>query len=220
MAEPKSKSGCVLVGAVVIAVLWVAGYLVKRSAEKAMAEAHAAWGSGNKEAAVAQYKSLAKTHWDSWPKEDLTVMVGRIADFDADKGEADSAREWLEKARQRELVLNLESVAAKTILAKIDEEKAAAEGAKQKLPAFKKLVKKYKNSPDRFASSEDVEKFNKELATIQKEFCSIPFNPTKNRDEAKEIVELFENEIEHKYQGQLYRELEEEVRQIYARLTQ
>lgn len=227
MAVPMKKSRWVIVAVVVFLLMAVAGYFVKRAAEKTMAEAHAAWESGNKEAAVAKYKSVAKTHWDSWPKEDLTVMVGRIADFDADKGEADSAREWLEKARKRELVLNLESVAAKTILAKIDEEKAkmeqekrAAEAAKQKLPAFKKLVKKYQNSPDRFASSADLEKFNKELAAIQEEFCRLPFDPTKNREEAKGIVELFEKELEHNYQGQLYRELEGEVREIYAKLTQ
>ena len=87
-----------------------------------------------------------------------------------------------------------------------------------KFSAFKKVVNKYKHFPDRLASGKEREQFNKELSTLQDEFSNIPFEPTQNRDEAKRIVNLFQSELEGRYSGQLYNELEAEVRDIVAEM--
>lgn len=215
----------------VVIVLAILGNILqcreKRAARSLLDEANTAWSSGQHETAAAKYKSLVAESWEHLSDGDAPVVLSRLVDFHAEKNDAESAQQWLKKADDKKITLTPETSAGKAFLVKVEEERKkrieeekAASVAKSKLPAFKALVKKYKNSPDRFASGAEREEFNEELSALQNEFSAIAFDPTTNRDEAKQIITLFEGELEGKYQGQLYRELEEEVREMYSKMTQ
>jgi hypothetical protein len=211
-------AACVILGALI-------DHAERKANSQELAQANQLWSDGKRDEAVQHYRKLAEKSWDKLSKDELPTVVNRLIDFDVEKGEEASARHWIEKSRDNEVALNLDT--GKSLLKTIENEekaiaaeKKAAEVAKGKLPAFRRVMTKYKNSPDRFASSAEREKFNEELAAVQNAFSAIPFDPTANREDAKEIVGLFEKEIEHQYEGQLYRELEEEVREIYAKLIQ
>lgn len=87
-----------------------------------------------------------------------------------------------------------------------------------KLAAFRKVVEKYKQTPGRFASDDEREKFNRELRKLQEEFFAAPLDPKKNRNEAVAIIELYEKEIEKRYTGALPLELHNYVFQMASDL--
>jgi hypothetical protein len=66
--------------------------------------------------------------------------------------------------------------------------------------------------PDILDGETKRKNFNKELEVLQDEYFKIPFEPTKNRDEAKQIVKLFQEELEGKYSGWQYSLLDENIR--------
>ena len=80
---------------------------------------------------------------------------------------------------------------------------------------FKSIVKKLKDFPDRLASEKQDEKFRSELQKLIDEFCRIPFNGSYQTEDARTIIELWETEIENKYQGHQYNLLKDEVASIF-----
>ena len=85
----------------------------------------------------------------------------------------------------------------------------------EKFKAFREVVQVYKQSPDEYAGSEKRQAFNKRLRGVQQKFSAIPFDPTKDRNQARQIIQVFRDELENKYSGQLYIEIEDEVRSLY-----
>ncbi len=92
----------------------------------------------------------------------------------------------------------------------------AADGLK--LAAFRKLVAKYHQMPDKFAMRDEVEQFTKELDTLQDDFFSIPFDPKANSKEAKAILELYGREIENRYEGAISIQLGDYLSAMYSEL--
>jgi hypothetical protein len=82
---------------------------------------------------------------------------------------------------------------------------------KPKLAALKKVVAKYKETPDPLDGATVNEKFRKELAALQQEFHNIPFDPMKAREQGKEIIHLYETGLKGRYDGLLFRELDDEI---------
>jgi len=93
----------------------------------------------------------------------------------------------------------------------------ANEGAK--LKAFRKVMAKYAESPDEFAPRVEREEFNDELHELQQAFFRIEFDPTKDREEARTIIELYRSRIEDRYSGELPRILGNHVGAMYDEMT-
>ena len=87
-------------------------------------------------------------------------------------------------------------------------------GTSNRVGVFEKIVEQYKHFPDDLASDHDREEFNKTLGSLQEEFSNIPFNGSYQTTDAKKIIDLFRSDIDGKYSGQLYDELDEEIADI------
>ena len=77
-----------------------------------------------------------------------------------------------------------------------------------KLAAFREVVAKYHDTPDRLSSTAEKDAHRKALNRLQSKFFKVPFDPDKNRDEAKEILAIYEQEIEGRYRGGAAMDLE------------
>jgi len=203
-------------------------------------EANELWDQGNQAEAVALYKDAVNVA----PDGKKSTIYGRIIDFEASQGNEETVREiWNElEARVYPILPSCETDAAKEMIAKFEKEKAEAKRKEEaekerkrqaeermraieaskgkKLNAFKKVVRKYKETPDDLSSSEERRKFNEELRTVQEEFFDVPFEPTLQRDEARQIVRMFEAEIDGLYKGRLYLELRSELVDIRMKLIE
>jgi len=95
----------------------------------------------------------------------------------------------------------------------------AAEATGVKLKAFQKIVAMYRETPAAFADPAKRDSFNTRLQRLQDDFAQIPFDAAKQRDEALQIVILFETEIQNRYSGELHRTLENQVGEIASELA-
>ena len=87
-----------------------------------------------------------------------------------------------------------------------------------KLAAFRQVVEKFEQAPDRYAGDTERRQYNKELEDLINRFDEIPFDVEKDTDDAKAICQIYEHRLEGKYKGCLYDETDEKVRMIYAKL--
>jgi hypothetical protein len=85
---------------------------------------------------------------------------------------------------------------------------------KPKLAALQKVIAKYHTMPDPLDGTKAHEQFNRELQALQDDFIKMPFDPIKDREQAKAIVNLYEAEIEHRYDGLLKNKLDQYIREI------
>jgi len=126
--------------------------------------------------------------------------------FDGDGVEKDrvEAVKWYRKAADRG------DAEAKAALGKIRLPETK-ENAKKKVEAFERVTAKWKSFPDKYATTAEREKFNKELEALQDEFFAIPFDATQHKDEAKKMLKAFDDKVNRRYSGQLYNLFEEEM---------
>ena len=80
-----------------------------------------------------------------------------------------------------------------------------------KVKAFEAIVAKFKEHPDKYASYSEMEKYTDDLKDLVDLFTSIPFDGSKTSDEAKRIIQLYENNIQGRYKGHLFNQVEGEV---------
>lgn len=85
-----------------------------------------------------------------------------------------------------------------------------------KMTAFKAVLSKLKQFPDRFAPDSTRTAFNKELDELVEAFVDYPFDAKSSPALARSIVELFESKVERKYSGHQYNLIEECVQNIYS----
>ena len=93
---------------------------------------------------------------------------------------------------------------------------AAAEHPK--LAAFRQVVAKFEQFPDRYAGDTERSQYNRELKDRINEFDAISFDVEKNPADAKAICQAYEQNLEGKYNGFLYDQIDEKIRQIYSKL--
>jgi hypothetical protein len=96
----------------------------------------------------------------------------------------------------------------------------SAPSSGEKLRAFREVVQVFSQHPDEYASSEEREAFTRRLRAVQQKYSAIPFDPTKDRDQAKQIIQVFRDQLEKRYSGLLYREIEDEIMQMYEKMIQ
>lgn len=92
-------------------------------------------------------------------------------------------------------------------------------GVHPKLAAFGKVVAKYKQSPDEYATEDMRRQFNSELDELQKAFFAIPFDPRVDRAMAIEIMESFKRRVESQYKGHLYNGLVTHIQVMHQQVV-
>jgi hypothetical protein len=205
--------------------LTVYNYRQREAVKKEVAEANQLWDSGDKVQAVGKYKVLIEKQL--WRIEDSakSICFQRAIEFEAEKGDSNSARQLIEKALDEKVSLTLNNPKAKQIMAEVRTEKEAKAvredetAGKRKLQALKDIVSKLESFPDRFAPVAERRQYNKELEKLVKGFDSIKIDVKVHRKEATAIVELYEKKIERRYDGQIYGELSDMVREIARQLV-
>lgn len=84
-------------------------------------------------------------------------------------------------------------------------------GTSKRVDVMKRIVKKFKQTPDRLASDKQTQQHNSELGQLIQEFQAIPFNGSYQSLDAKRMIDMWEKEIEGQYSGFHYRVMEEEM---------
>ena len=88
-----------------------------------------------------------------------------------------------------------------------------------KMQAFEAVVEQYGRSPGDYASGAEREAYMRTLQEVQNRFSNITFDPKQNRKEAQAIIELYRQKLEGRYSGQLFLELDADIREMYGKLT-
>ena len=84
-------------------------------------------------------------------------------------------------------------------------------GSSNRIDVMKRIVKKFKQFPDRLVSNREVERFNTEAKILVDEFCNVPFNGSYQSLDAKRLIDLWEENIQGKYSGFTYQLLRDEM---------
>lgn len=262
----------VAVAIVMIAVIGVQVGLHRQAVQKELAAYSSLWDEGKRAEAVEQYKGLIENDLASMPKSDRTTVVSRVVEFEAERGDTDSAKKYIELAQKQGIPLSLTGQQAKEVLAEVErEQKQAAERANRdrqerlaaiererqekanqvkgenekakervdgpvqgkkepgepkqeekrvKLAAFKAIVEKLDKFPDVLAPAAEKMQYADELRKLFNTYEAIPFDPKANRDEAKQIVQLFETKVSGRYSGREYNLIEGSVRVLIRRLME
>lgn len=88
---------------------------------------------------------------------------------------------------------------------------AQSRGTSRRVDVMKRIVKKFKETPDRLASNRQVQEHHQEMAKLIDEFQQIPFNGSYQSLDAKRMIDLWEREVEGKYEGFHYNLMQEEM---------
>lgn len=261
-----------LVAFVMIAVIGVQVGLHRQAVQKQLAACSSLWDDGKRADAVGRYKGLIDNDLASMPKSDRTIVVSRVVEFEAERGDAGSAKTYIELAQKQGIPLSLNGQQAKEVLAEVErEQKEAAEQANRdrqeklaaiererqekanrakgenekakgrvdgavqdksepgepkqqekraKLAAFKAIVEKLDKFPDVLAPAAEKMQYADELRKLFNTYEAIPFDPKANRDEAKQIVQLFETKVSGRYSGREYNLIEGSVSVLIRKLME
>ena len=87
-----------------------------------------------------------------------------------------------------------------------------------KLVAMKKLTAVMKSGPDRYAGNSEREKWDQKVRTLQQDFESIPFDARKDPETAKTIIEIFKNQLEGRFSGGNFVNLDDHISQMHVDL--
>ncbi len=149
----------------------------------------------------------------------ILALIGHTLDKNNDNQE--TSQTTVKNQPNQEQSAEPDEVPKKDVIAiagaEVDKKKweaAYSWGTSQKVSTFKKLVNKYGDMPDKLATYDESQKYRVELRKLQDEFSKIPFNGSYQTNEAKKIIDLWQEKMEGKYDGQLYNLLDEEVRNI------
>jgi hypothetical protein len=108
------------------------------------------------------------------------------------------------------------------LIKQVEETRNYVDGAQQrkgdKYKAFKRVVENVKDMPDRFAGQTTRTGYNRRLGIVIGEFDAIPYNVYIQEDECKWIIELYESDIQNKYNGKLLNDLDALVRKMNSEL--
>jgi hypothetical protein len=81
-----------------------------------------------------------------------------------------------------------------------------------KAAAFKKIVAQFENIPEKgYASYKVVDQWEDQTGALIRAFNEIPFDASKQADDAREILGLWHDGLEGKYSGSLYNEVETDM---------
>jgi len=210
--------------------LSVANYMAsldKAAIQAEIAKADVEWQQDNRVTAVDTYRRLLENDFFHVAKEEGPRLFRRVIEFDVESGNVELARRFIALARSKDVSLSLESSQARLLLA----ESATPEPATQdraipepenstsvsdlsKLEALQSIVSKLSDFPDRFAGDSERTQFNSEVEEMIKAFEKISFDAAATPDEARSIVELYEEKIQNRYSGLFFKVLHEDVAQI------
>jgi len=227
--------GCLAAFIVIAMIIEAIGSSV---AYKQALEANALWEKGKHEEAVAIYKSLvAGESGGMLPDSMKPTVYGRLIDHDTSLGNVAGATKWIEQADKFKVVPDVRSEEAQRILSSLQEKRrqkeqlaqtkakqeeeqvAAKKKAKElsgkKLAALRALIKAYQTYPKGDVSPNEMRKFMESLEKQQEQFISIPFDPQYNRQEAKEIAELYLDSVYGLYNGQHVSDLHDHIEPIW-----
>jgi hypothetical protein len=84
-------------------------------------------------------------------------------------------------------------------------------GTSKRVDVMKRIVKKFKQTPDRLASNKQTQQHNSEMGQLIEEFKAIPFNGSYQSLDAKRMIDMWEKEIEGQYSGFHYRVMDGEM---------
>lgn len=84
-------------------------------------------------------------------------------------------------------------------------------GTSKRVDVMKRIVRKFKDTPDRLASNRKVQEHHQEMAKLIDEFQQIPFNGSYQSLDARRMIDLWEKEVEGKYEGFHYNLMQEEM---------
>ena len=90
--------------------------------------------------------------------------------------------------------------------------------APPKLVAMMKLTAALKSGPDNYAGNSEREEWDRKIRTLQQDFESIPFDARKDPETAKTIIEIFKNQLEGRYSGGNFVNLDDHISQMHVDL--
>ena len=198
----------------------------KAEVKAAIETADSEWKNEHLADACDTYRHVLSNEFYSVEKGELPRLFRRVIEFDADSGNLDQARITIELAKLHGISLSLESANALSLLATLEAdteadhesepepeaEKTIARSTDQsKLAALQQITRKLSDFPDRFAGDSERTQFNSEVEEMIKAFEKIPFDAVAAPDEARSIVELYEEKIQNRYSGFLFNVLHEDV---------
>jgi hypothetical protein len=77
---------------------------------------------------------------------------------------------------------------------------------------FEKIVAQFEDIPDKgYASYKEADQWADQTDALIRAFDEIPFDASKQTDDAREILELWHNRLEGKYSGALYNEVKTDM---------
>lgn len=134
---------------------------------------------------------------------------------------ADAHAEAVGKLRQGERITikgRFKSKFGNVMLEECELARSTEDTTKPKLSALRKVVDKLATFPGPLTSEDDRKKYNDELRPLVDQFVDMKFDAKANREEAQEIIELYQKRIENRLKGFFANLLEAGVAKIVADL--
>lgn len=184
--------------------------------ELTVEEGHRLWEAGDAKKAVALYHNAAFRQWEKTPgfrQADKALIYSRTIEVNVREGTGrDYARKLIVQALEEGLQLKLAPEFA-TVMKEAE--------ADRKYAAFRVVVDKLKQFPDKLASDDERRKFNAEVEAMLKAFDKLLLDVSGSpyaREKAKAIVTEYDRDVQGRYSGQLVNEFGAAVAAIAVRL--
>jgi len=133
-----------------IAVLGIANTLYTQAATKAqIEEANRLWASGDKANAASKYRAVIKGGFVFTDREDGSLIVSRMVDYEAENGRSEEAKGIVENAERNDVVVRPETAAGKALLAQIRTERERQLAEREKMKREKAEQEKAKNQEEK-----------------------------------------------------------------------
>ncbi|PQO27592.1 hypothetical protein C5Y96_18875 [Blastopirellula marina] len=121
----------------------------RAQAANLITDANALWNEGSTEEAISVYRDLNDKHFFHMTDSNRSLVLERLIDFEAQKGNRSSALKMLERAENFDLVINLQSDEGKKVLAAHQQNQAKRDRAlAASTPMELKAAELFGNSTD------------------------------------------------------------------------
>ena len=120
------------VAAAALGCVFVLGVFSERQTAKRIAEANSQWESGDKDSAIISYRQLVEYGPSSIPKEERSIIYGRLIEYDISHGREQSARKLAEEAAYYRIEPEAISYEAKRLMAEVRQARKNEERVSEK----------------------------------------------------------------------------------------